>query len=395
MAACREKIRSAGEYLLLEDTSAFSFTQRDPLAGMGPLTNSGAQGFLVHSNLAVRIAHWDENVPSINLVGLLGQQCWARQTPQGTRAERKKKQRRQKRSGQYTCESERWAKVMAQTGQPPQGARWTLVADRECDIFDVMARCSQLDQDWVLRASQARRTTSPFGNVFQTVSQAPPLGRFSHALRSRPGVPARTAQLELRAVAAEIMPPRELPGEHECQATNILEVREINPPDGVSPLHWVLLTSWNCENFGQARRAVSAYSCRWLIEEYHKALKTGTHIEDSQLSTGERIQNLLAIHAVVAVDLLQLKLSAKNHPDEPIEPKLLEPEALAILELQFGRPKSGWTNGTAICAIARMGGYLGRKNDGPPGWLSIWRGWKQLAFMVEGYTLAMRQQSYG
>ena len=134
-----------------------------------------------------------------------------------------------------------------------------------------------------------------------------------------------------------------------------------------------------------------------MIEEYHKALKTGTHIEDSQLSTAERIEALLAIHAVVAADLLALKLLATSHPDEPVPAEFLAPESLAILDKQVGRPPSGWTHASTIRAIARMGGYLGRKQDRPPGWLSIWRGWLRLTLMTEGYILAVQiqQETYG
>ena len=168
-------------------------------------------------------------------------------------------------------------------------------------------------------------------------------------------------------------------------------MREIDPPADVESLHWVLLTSWPCESFAQAQRVVGAYACRWLIEEYHKALKSGTHIEDSQLSSADPIQTLLAIHAVIAADLLQLKLLANTHPDEPVAQDLVAPESLAILEIQFTRPACGWTNASTMRAIARMGGYLGRKHDGPPGWLSIWRGWLRLKLMRQGYLVALQQ----
>jgi hypothetical protein len=169
-------------------------------------------------------------------------------------------------------------------------------------------------------------------------------------------------------------------------------------PRGKSAVHGeitLLLTSWPCETFAQARQVVGVYACRWLIEEYHKALKSGTHIEDSQLSSAGRIQALLAIHAVVAAELLQLKLLANTHPDDPIAHDFVTPEALTILEIQFGRPACGWTNAATMRAIARMGGYLGRKHDGPPGWLSIWRGWLRLILMAEGYQLALQRESCG
>ena len=313
-----------------------------------------------------------------------------------SRAQRKKDRRRKKHAGTAQSEAQRWGRVIPEAGPPPGDTQWTLVADRESDIFEVLVRCARHEWDWVLRACQARRCTSPQGDIFDVVAQAPVLGRFSLKLRKRKGVAARKARLEVRAVGTKILPPKDLPAGQGPQATTLVEVREVDPPADVEePIHWVLLTSWLCETFAQARRVVAAYACRWLIEEYHKALKTGTHIEDSQLSTRERIEALLGIHAVIAVDLLQLKLLANTHPEEPVDPELVEPEALEILEHQFGRPVCGWTNASTMGAIARMGGYLGRKHDGPPGWLSIWRGWLMLTSMLEGYHLALGQKRYG
>lgn len=396
VTATRAKCRAPGDYLLIEDTTALSFTQRGHVQGMGPLTKGSSQGFLAHTSLAVRIAHWNNvHEPEVTLVGIFGQQCWAREEPQGTRAERKRVKRIRKRAGGALDESDRWARAMAQTGRPPAEARWTLVADRECDIFQILLRCAEHGAHWVIRASQPRRTTSVAGDVFTTAAHAPALGRFTLKLRSRLGVAARRACVEVRAVATDILAPRDMPGPHAPQTTTLVEVREIDPPADVDPLHWVLLTSWFCESFAQARRVVAVYACRWLIEEYHKALKSGTHIEDSQLSRADRIQALLGIHGVIAVDLLQLKLLANTHPDDPVAPELIAPEALAILEIQFGTPPCGWTNAATMRAIARMGGYLGRKHDGPPGWLSIWRGWLKLTVMLEGYRLALKQQRYG
>ena len=395
--ATREQCREPGDYLLIEDTTALSFTQRAAIQGMGPLTSDTSQGLLVHTNLAARITQWsDEQEPQVVLVGVFGQQAWAREEPEGTRAERKRVKRVEKRTKGKAGESWRWGRAMAEAGSPPEGARWTLVSDRECDIFEVLERCNAAGQDWVIRAAQGRRTTSEAGNVFATVAQAPMQGRYTLDLRARPGVAARKAQVEVRAVKTEIVPPRDLPGHHAPQTTTVVEVRELDPPADVEePIHWVLLTSWPCECFTQTRSVIGAYACRWLIEEYHKALKTGTHIEDSQLSSAKRIEALLAIHAPIAADLLQLKLLANNLPDETVSLDLLRPEALDILEKIIGRPECGWTNTSAMRAIARMGGYVGRKNDGPPGWLSIWRGWLQLMLLLDGYLIALGQKTYG
>ena len=257
--ATRERCRVAGEYLMIEDSTALSFTQRASVKGMGPLTHETSQGFLAHTCLATHITRWDdENEPEVMLAGVFGQACWARERPQGTRKERKKTQRAQKRAGD-PGESARWARAMANAGPMPAGVRWTLVADRECDIFGVLLACCAGNHDWVIRAARPRRTTSASGDVFATAATAPVLGRFDLKLRARPGVAARQAHLEVRAVTTGIVAPRDLPGQHAPQASQLVEVRELDPPPDVPALHWVLLTSWPCDTFAQARRVVGAY----------------------------------------------------------------------------------------------------------------------------------------
>lgn len=391
----RARCRVGGEYLLIEDTTLLSFSQRGAIPGMGPLTNDFSQGLLAHTCLAARIEEWSaEGEPCVTLAGLFGQQCWARDIAEGTRKERKKAKRRSA-SNDCARESDRWGHALRETSGPPEGVQWTLVADREGDIFEVMAQCAGQRADWVIRAMHERKTQDLGMPVAEVVAESPLLGRFTVSLRARPGVAARNAQVELRALATAIRAPRDLQTRHDALSIGVVEAREIQAPEGVEPIHWLLLTSWPCQDFAQARRVVGAYACRWLIEEYHKALKSGTSIEDSQLSTAGRIEALLAIHAVVAVDLLNLKLLATARPDEALEENLIETDALLLLEAKFGKPANGWTNRTAINAIARMGGYLGRKSDGPPGWLSIWRGWLMLRMMTEGYRLAISKQTYG
>jgi len=168
--------------------------------------------------------------------------------------------------------------------------------------------------------------------------------------------------------------------------------REVDAPAGVTPIRWVLLTDWPCESYEQARRVIGTYTRRWLIEEYHKALKSGTGIEQSQLTTAARITVLLGILAVVAVRLLDLKLLAATQPDAPVAADDLPAGMLLILETMYGRPAGGWTNRTALVAIAKLGGFLARKAHGNPGWQILWRGWDKLILLVQGYHLATRQR---
>lgn len=397
MEAHIEKTRAAcgkpGDYLLIEDTTALSFSKRGPIAGMGPLTHDYSQGLSVHTCLAVRVEGWSETfAPEALLQGVFGQECWARQPPEGTKEERKKAKRKKVAAPAPSLESDRWARALRERGGPPAGAAWTYVADRESDIFEVIEHCQRQGADWIVRASQPRKTATG-ESVFDAAASAPVLGTYTIALRSRPRKPARTATVEVRACTVSLCAPRR--GAARV-TTALVEVKEIDPPKSLGePLHWLLLSSWPCDDLEHARRITGAYSSRWLIEEYHKALKTGTKIEESQLTTARGIEALLAIHSVIAVDLLQLKLLARTRPDDPVRDGWGTPCMLSVLETQHRRPPHGWTHATLLSAVAQWGGYLARKNDGPPGWLSIWRGWLRLSFMAEGYRMALEQKTYG
>jgi len=376
--------RTGGDFLLIEDTTELDFTSHRATTDLGRIGDDGGQGLWLHTTLALSIEGWDdEHHPAVQPVGLLDQQCWARpDAPE----DRKNESARMRLS--RPRESQRWAAAYRRHGGPPHGVRWTHVADRESDIYEVFETCRRYGLDYIVRAYQSRKPVDDGLRMFQAVAERPALGAFELYLRARPGVAARTAMIELRATAITIRAPWRPDGAGEPLTMNVVEAREVDPPANVAPVHWVLVTTWPAANAQEARRVTNAYACRWLIEEYHKALKTGATVEESQLAACSRLQTLIGVLAVVALRLLSMKLIARVHPDEPIPPEMLSPEARTILEHKLGPPKEGWTMAGAITAIARLGGFLARKHDGPPGWKSIWRGWHRLMFMVEGYQIA-------
>ncbi len=379
----RADCRRGGEYLLVEDTTSLDFTAHQAAQDMGRIGDDGERGLHVHTTLALKIERWNErHEPEVTVEGLFDQRWWARTMPTVGRKEKKRKRLNRPR------ESQRWAAVVDQMGVPPDGVQWTFMADRESDIYETFERCQRRRWRFIVRANQPRALAAQGGSVFAAVGKGSELGRFCVDLRARPGQASRAAQVAVRTCTVLLRGPWRPGGQLEPLTVNVVEAREIGAPPGVEPIRWVLLTNWPSQTFEQAMRAIKAYTRRWLIEEYHKALKTGTGIQDSQLTTAQRITALLGILAVVAGPLLNMKLLAATRPDEPLEPEQIGPEGLAILEAQYGRPTGGWTNLSALTAIARMGGFLARKGDGNPGWITIWRGLRQLMLMAQGYDLA-------
>lgn len=364
-----------GEYLLIEDRSCLDYSTHRATAGLGRIGNDRGAGFLLHTTLAVRVEEQLSAAP-LQVVGLLGQSCWART---GSSARAKKERWRQRVS--RPRESERWAEALGRLPQVPESVRWIYVADRESDIYEVFERCAGAGVDFIVRAQFARALAQEDRSVFEAVKALPALGRFELEVRTRGDVLARTASLEVRSCRVRLRGVWRPGGNRPNVALNVVEIREETQAE---PIHWVLLTSLPCETLEQARRIAQRYARRWLIEEYHKALKSGAHVEASQLESAQALQSLLGILAVAAVRLLNLKLWAKSQPQQKMSAQIVGAEELSLLTVEFGEPSGGWTYSNTLVAIARMGGFLARKNDGSPGWITIWRGWQRLTTMAHG-----------
>lgn len=386
----RQECCRPGEYLLIEDTSRLDFTGLN-CEDMGH-TNPGGRGFFLHSTLAVRVEGWNLNQrPEGVAVGLLGQQCWSRPQLRGKGAETRGQMQERQR------ESERWASILREVLPPrSSGCYWTYLADREADFYEPMQRCLAVGVGFVIRAFHDRRLAGSAEHYLEKLAQAPVAGQMAVELRSRPGCAARTAVAEVRCLQVSLQGPYRGGQRMDSLMVNAIEVREISPPAGVEGIGWVLLSSLHCGRWSEIQRVVGRYCARWWIEEYHKALKSGAGAEDSQMEKQHRIESLVAVLAIVAVRLVNLKFLARARPDQAVDVKLFGAAAIKLVEQRFGAPEQGhWTYRQLLRAIARIGGFIGRRSDGEPGWQNIWRGWQRLMWMTEGVELIKSHPTCG
>jgi hypothetical protein len=376
-----EACRQPGEYLWIEDTTELDYSSHRRTEQLGFIGNGWGRGIWLHSTLAVQVERWQaDDQPEGVAVGLLGQTSWIR-TGKGLRY-----QNWRHRMSRWR-ESDRWAKVLDPIGRPPPGCRWIYVADRESDFHEPIQRCRRNGEDFIIRGYQDHRLAGAEESLFAALAKSAVRGVSRVQLRGRNGEPAREATVSLRSCRVTLKGPWRPQGVQEDVTVNVVEAREMALPPGVQPLHWILLTSLPCQGLGQLKRIVARYAMRWWIEQYHKALKSGTGVEESQLERGFRIENLLAVLAVVAVRLVNTQWLARNRPDEPVEAQSFGVSALKILSAKYGAPEGGWTNRSVLIAVARLGGFLARKHDGMPGWQTIWRGWIKLMCMCEGLEI--------
>lgn len=285
-------------------------------------------------------------------------------------------------------ESQVWGQLIEQIGPPPEGTQFVHVYDRGADNFEVYCRLLLTRNDWVVRASKLQRVVFHEGkeiSLAQRLKQLPLAGSYELSVRATREHGARVAQLEVRYGTVSMPAPRQVsPWLRECGihliVMNVVEVREINAPSGVKPLHWVLLTSLPVATFDDAWRVIEYYERRPLVEEFHKALKTGCRVEERQYETSERLEAITALLSVTAVRLLQLRSVARATPERPAQ-EVTPQEWITVLQ-RLRRGRRIVTVRDFFRQLAGLGGHMLRKCDGEPGWITLWRGFEKLHFAV-------------
>lgn len=371
-----------GRTLVIGDITEIDFGRFREIDGVGPTGNGTGQGFLLHNGLMV-------DAETQELLGVAGQTIHYREQ----KCKSKKRPNASQRLKKKNRESEVWGKVIDQIGPPAEGCSFVHIFDRGADQFEVYCHLLQQRSDWVIRACQMHRNvlvgdTEERMPLQKYLPQLKPFGSYTLSLRARPNQPAREAQLEVRVGQVKIPRPQHVSPwvkklEQGPIAMNVIEVIEENAPKGVAPIRWVLLTSLPVVTFDAAYTIIGYYELRWLVEEYHKALKTGCRTESRQLKTASRLEALVGLTSVVAVRLLQLKSLARTDPNVPAQ-RVVPGAWLKMLKLARKNLTRvhDLTVGQFYREVAKLGGFLGRKGDGEPGWITIWRGWEKLNMYV-------------
>ena len=154
-----------------------------------------------------------------------------------------------------------------------------------------------------------------------TIEQEPPCGQLTLELRRHPERSARVATLMLRTTTLQLQPPTtHLERDHlKPISLQVILAQEENPPSGVEPVSWLLLTTRAVTCFEDVVQCLRWYSYRWLIERYHYVLKSGCRLEQLPLETADRIHRALATYTIVAWRLLWMTYLARYHPDTPAD----------------------------------------------------------------------------
>ena len=391
----REAAVAAGTVLWISDTTTLSFNH-PATDGLGPTSGGGSgQGMLLHTTMGVDVSAGVEGPPMV--LGLGHQQCWVR----SGRAKGKK----------ALPESAKWSAGIQAIGTPAAQVRWVHVGDCESDCWEAIESCRGQGSGFAIRACQNRQVIAGHPDaqeqagsppkvelLFELLERQPMLGGKHLWVRGRGDQGPRWAKLAVCAMPLTLLPPKNWsdkphrkgkprPDPLACWA---VRVWEIDPPAGQEPIEWVILTDEPAGDLLSAMKVVHWYSCRWLVEEYHKCLKSGCRVEERQLEQAGRLEALVGILAVVAVRLLQLKHQAKVNPDAPAENVV--PDRYVRTLAAYLKQSTPLTARQFWRETARLGGFLGRQADGDPGWITLWRGWQYLETLTDGMELAKRRR---
>jgi len=370
--------------LALQDTSEIKFpTTEDNRRDLGKIKKGNSWGVLLHPMLALDAEHG-------TCLGLVSGQVWTRSDaelpPHASRPLSEK-------------ESRRWIET-AEAAKPvlARASMVTFIADRESDFYAMWARVPDSNFHLLSRVMHDHALTTG-GTLRKAAEGVAFLDTQLIELRERADRPARQAKLCMRFGQATIRRPRNTleVGLPDGVALRWVEVVETAAPDGVEPLHWLILTTHELTGLAQAWQIVAWYKQRWAIEQFFRVMKTqGLKIEDSQLQSASRLEKLVAIAAKAALIVMQL-VQARNGQHHQSASLVFTPheiDTLAALENSFKGKTRLQTNphlksslAWAAWIIAKLGGWNGYASSKPPGPITFYNGLAYFRACADGWAL--------
>jgi len=390
-AQTASRARSAGEVLVVHDTTELEFRGDERREGLGFLRTEVDQGFLLHVALAV------SGDGKRRPLGVIASRTWTRTIRKGARSSFQT-------TKDESSEGRRWTEQIEEVDRRLAELRPIHVADREVDSFANLQSWTNEERRFVVRARSDRALLDEHeehdGYASEAISAVPWLVQLDVPLSRRKAGPIpsskgsrdeRVAKLHVSATRLVLKWPNHTPSARRSAVeVNVVHAVEVDPPNGTEPVSWVLYTSEPVSSSTHALRILEIYRTRWLVEELFKALKTGCAIEKRQLESYEALANAAAIFIPIAWRALALRAIHRAEPQAPAL-DVLSSTQIAVLRAKLPKliPDQP-TVDDALRAVAYLGGHFIKK---PPGWQVLCRGMEDLLMLEVGWLLARKQQA--
>ena len=353
-----EKARWAEELVLfIQDGSELLFNSHPWTHGLGPTADATGNGLMFHSCLIAKYYQSKET----QVLGLGYQEAWIRPEKKAVGGQK---------------ESEVWLRTLKKLGRPQKN--WVSVGDRGNDIYDFLHGAIHSGWKFVVRARHDRKVevNGAQERLFPWIRSLTAKCKSTLFVKAKGKEFSGEVTLYITWAKAKLF----RPGKASSPSTEEVTYIRVWCPER-SKLEWLLVTNLPVEDEEEAQEVVEIYRRRWLIEDYHKALKTGCRIEDTQLKQVSRILALLGLLGVIATKLLAMREYCRLSPTTRVEEAI--PACWITLMKQRLMVKIETVRDFWHC-LARLGGFIGRKSDGEPGWQTIWAGYTRFQDMLWG-----------
>jgi len=384
-----------GPVLVLHDTTEFSFKREDitpigmlkkGVAGQdrhGRLRHYTSCGLLMHASLAVT----PDGLP----LGLAAVKFWTRKKFKGTNALRGKVNPTRVPIEQK--ESVRWLENLRQaTALLQDPAPCVHIGDRESDIYEFFSTAHHLGTHFLVRTCVEWRAGEGDHTVAEEIKEVRVKGRHRLKVKNNQGE-WKEAVLDLRYRRIRLLPSRAKQKQCPELTLTVLYAQERDTPKDRERIDWKLVTDLPVRSRAEAIEKLAWYAMRWKIEVFHKILKSGCKAEESKLRTAERLVKLLSVFCILAWRIFWLTMLNRCAADAPPGLALTEVE-IHLLDQpvkdkpsEVSQPK---TLSSYLTKIARLGGYLARAHDAPPGNQVIWKGMSRLTDMELGFMVGVK-----
>jgi hypothetical protein len=370
-------------WILVQDTMLTDYNSRN--LDLGYTQTERSNGFLLHHGLLL-----DERfVP----LGLLHQEVIHRERDDfGKALKWRSKSIAEKESNKWLEGVKTGISFSKETGRD-----LIHIMDREADIVEVINKCIEANQYFIIRARHDRSTltisekgkakTPELYRLFQLMPSLSAPFTIDRPLRNTKGKEYE-AKCDMSYHSFKF---RGIDKEISC-----IWVREQTSIEGEKPAEWFLLTNRIIRDKKDAENIADLYSKRWTVEDFHKCYKTGCSIEKRQFDTRKALTTSIGLLAITAIVLLRSRYYAKYQHKIPfgnIVTDKAEQELARRIADKYLMPTDKllcepYTALWWLLLLGRMGGHQGLKNKGLPGWQTLWKGYSFFQSLVLGFKYA-------
>jgi hypothetical protein len=268
------------------------------------------------------------------------------------------------------------------------------LADREGDASLLIQRMGATGCDFTIRANGTRNVlvSGQRVNVREFLKKKKPLATHTVAVPARHGQPARIAVLKVRTARVTLVLRDHHRQDRRPLTLTVVWAREVISPRTGRRLDWMLYTTVEATTAHEVTEAITRYSYRWRIEDFHRILKRGGGcVEDSQLRSPAAVIKWATLHSIVAGRAQRLRDASRTTPDLPATTELSEAEIEALIVLKTDEKRrtetisaAGLTMRVAVRWIADLGGFAATGvSKTPPGATVIGRGMERITDTVK------------